>query len=251
MTQEEQGRISSKTDNEAPDLASFLTATPTIESCHPDVAAFAGKHSAGASNILEKAVRSYYAVRDGILYDPYTCVLTVDHLKASHTLLAGRAWCVPKAILLAACCRALGIPARLGFADVRNHLSTERMRQNMKTDIFSWHGYTAIYLRGKWVKATPAFNIELCRKFNLIPLEFDGLSDSLFHSFDAVGNRHMEYLNYRGEYADTPLEAIHATFTELYGREYLPSERDANVNFDADVEAETRNISPGNTSQGI
>ena len=221
-------------------LDPYLMATPTIESDHPEVIAFAQKQTSGAQDTTETAVRLYYAVRDGIRYDPYTCILTVDHLKASHTIRAGRAWCVPKAILLAACCRALGIPARLGYADVRNHLSTERMRQSMKTDVFSWHGYTAIYLQGQWVKATPAFNIELCRKFNLIPLEFDGRSDSLFHSFDAVGNRHMEYLHYRGEFADTPLAAIYETFTQKYGKDYLSGGPSKDADFDADVEAETQ-----------
>lgn len=240
MSKQENGRPD-KTIDALPDLASFLVATPTIESDHPEVAAFARRHAAGAKDEVETAVRLYYAVRDGIRYDPYTCILTVDHLKASHTLRTGRAWCVPKAILLAACCRALGIPTRLGYADVRNHLSTERMRQSMKTDVFSWHGYTAIYLHGQWVKATPAFNIELCRKFNLIPLEFDGRSDSLFHSFDAAGNRHMEYIHYRGEFADTPVAAIYETFTQKYGKDYMPGGSNEKADFDADVEAETRN----------
>ena len=222
------------------DLALYLAATPTIESAHPEVIAFTRQHVAGAKDDVEKAVRLYYAVRDGIRYDPYLVELTVDGLKASNTLRVGRAWCVPKAILLAACCRSLGIPARLGYADVRNHLSTARMRQNMQTDVFTWHGYTAIHLNGEWVKATPAFNIELCRKFELLPLEFDGRTDSLFHSFDAVGNRHMEYLKYRGEFAATPIAAIEATFAELYAARELAGRLGENADFDADVEAETR-----------
>lgn len=221
-------------------FAPFLTATPTIESDHAEVAAFAAKHAAEARDPVDKAVRLYYAVRDGIRYDPYTCVLSVDGLKASQTLRAGRAWCVPKAILLAACCRSVGIPARLGYADVRNHLSTARMRQNMRTEVFYWHGYTSLFLEGNWVKATPAFNVELCRKFDLLPLEFDGRSDSLFHSFDALGNRHMEYLNYRGEFADIPLAAIEATFSEFYSVEELAGGQERNADFDADVEAEMR-----------
>ena len=222
------------------DLSLFLKATATIESGHPDVVAFANKHLGGAQNEVDKAVRLYYAVRDGIRYDPYTAVLTVDGLKASQTLKAARAWCVPKAILLAACCRAAGLPARLGYADVRNHLSTSRMRQNMQTEIFRWHGYTSICIEGNWVKATPAFNVELCRKFDLLPLEFDGRSDSLFHSFDAIGNRHMEYLRYRGEFADTPIAAIEATFQDLYRESWLAEGKafGEEADFDRDVEAE-------------
>jgi transglutaminase-like putative cysteine protease len=233
-------------------LAPFLAATPTIEAHHPEVKAFAARHAAGGGNDAAKAVRLYYAVRDGIRYDPYTCVMTVDGLKASQTLAARRAWCVPKAILLAACCRSLGIPARLGYADVRNHLSTARMRQNMQTDVFYWHGYTSIHLDGTWVKATPAFNVELCRKFRLLPLEFDGHTDSLFHPFDEVGNRHMEYLNYRGEYEDTPIDAIVATFMKLYADSDLTGGKGIgnDADFDADVDAETRGCLP-RTERGL
>jgi transglutaminase-like putative cysteine protease len=123
---------------------------------------------------------------------------------------------VPKAVLLAALCRAVGIPACVGFADVRNHLSTERLREHMDTDVFYFHGYTSIYLNDKWVKATPAFNVELCEKFSLHPLEFDGLADSLYHEFDTSGNKHMEYLKDRGEYVDVPFEEMMAIFDEHY-----------------------------------
>jgi transglutaminase-like putative cysteine protease len=141
---------------------------------------------------------------------------------------------VPKAILLAACCRALEIPARLGFADVRNHLSTARMRAHMKTDVFVWHGYTSIYIDENWVKATPAFNIELCEKFRLKPLDFDGGSDSIYHPFDQLGNKHMEYIRNRGEFPDVPIDKIIETFQRHYS-ENLSSE---GSDFDKDVDQE-------------
>ena len=192
--------------------ADFITSTPTIEADHSEVKSFASLHAGECASEIERAVRLFYAVRDSVRYDPYRIDLTTDGMKASTTLSTSRGWCVSKAILLAACCRTLGIHARLGFADVRNHLSTERLRQRMRTDIFYWHGYTEILLAEKWVKATPAFNIELCEKFGLLPLEFDGLNDSLYHPFDIEGNRHMEYVNQRGFYADLPLEEIITTF---------------------------------------
>jgi transglutaminase-like putative cysteine protease len=165
---------------------------------------------------VEQAIALYYAVRDGFRYDPYDISLNPDAFKASNILALGKGWCVAKAILLAACCRSIGIPSRLGFADVSNHLSTERMRQVMQTNVFYWHGYTSIFLNNKWVKATPAFNIELCDRFHLKPLEFDGTEDSIYHEFDELGNKHMEYLNDRGEYSDLPLEALIETFAEHY-----------------------------------
>ena len=217
-----------------------LAPTGIVDADHPEVVSFARTHSESCASDRERAVALYYAVRDGFRYDPYNAVVTPESLRASATLELGRGWCVSKAILLAAACRAIGIPARLGFADVVNHLSTERMRQSMETDVFYWHGYTSIHLPMEqgWVKATPAFNIELCEKFGLLPLEFDGREDSLYHPFDREGQRHMEYVNERGEYDDVPFEEIVATFRERY-----PDAMNASMlsgDFERDVEAETR-----------
>ena len=171
---------------------------------------------AGVEEDTKRAVAVYYAIREGILYDPYSADISVSGLKATTDLEEKRGWCVSKAILLAACCRALGIPARLGYADVLNHLSTEKLRQRMKTNVFYWHGYTALYLDDRWVKATPAFNIELCEKFGLKPLEFNGRDDSIYHAFAQAGNRHMEYLHDRGQFLEPPIEAMRRTFDEYY-----------------------------------
>lgn len=194
-----------------------LAATPLVDSDHPAVRAFAARHATGDDDI-ERAVALYYAVRDGFRYDPYRVDLSPAGMRASTVLAAGYGWCVNKAALLAAAARAAGIPARLGFADVRNHLSTERMRQTMTTDVFIWHGYTELFLDGAWRKATPAFNVELCQRFGLRPLEFDGRADSIYHPFDLAGNRHMEYLRDRGSYADIPLPQLLTDFRATYPR---------------------------------
>ncbi len=214
----------------------FTRPTRTIESTHADVAGFTRHLIGDAASDIEQAVRLYYGVRDLIRYDPYRIDLTVEGMKASAALATRHGWCVSKAVLLAACCRSLGIPARLGFADVRNHLSTERMRQRMRTDIFYWHGYTEIWLAAKWVKATPAFNLELCERFRLLPLEFDGQTDSLYHPYDSQGNRHMEYVNHRGSYSDLPMEEIIGTFREEYG--FAERSDMAEASFDEDVKRE-------------
>jgi transglutaminase-like putative cysteine protease len=211
-----------------------LMPTAFIDSDNQKIIEYSRSHSDNVTGHKQKAVSLYYAVRDGIRYDPYSLDMTVDGLRASTILANGRGWCVTKAVLLAACCRVAGIPSRLGFADVRNHLTTERLRQIMKTDIFFWHGYTSIWLEGSWVKATPAFNIELCEKFRIRPLEFDGVADSIYHPFDLEGKRHMEYLNYRGEFDDVPMDQMIATFLEKYSMD--PEWK--NADFDTDVDKE-------------
>ncbi|HDP25674.1 MAG TPA: transglutaminase family protein [Deltaproteobacteria bacterium] len=220
------------------DMQQYLQPTPTMDFDTPEVLEFAFRNAGDSSEQRLQAVSLYYAVRDGIRYDPYTIDLSINGLKASTTLLTGRGWCVAKAILLAACCRAHAIPARLGYADVRNHLTTARMREQMKTDIFYYHGYTSIYINGKWLKATPAFNIELCEKFRLRPLEFDGQSDSIYHPFDLDGKQHMEYLRNRGEYADVPLDDMMETFS----REYIVEASWNEANFDQEVDKETEHL---------
>jgi len=199
-----------------------LRPTELIDSDHPVVGEFARAHGRGADD-RERAVALYYAVRDGFRYDPYRIDPSPQGMKASTVLANGYGWCVPKATLLAAACRALRIPARVGFADVRNHLSTARMRAVMQTDVFHWHGYTDILIDGSWRKATPAFNLELCERFDLLPLEFDGRGDSLYHPFDRHGHRHMEYVLQRGSFDDVPLAQMTADFERLYPH-WLPQQ---------------------------
>ena len=215
----------------------MIAATPLIDSDHPAVIAFATRHATGIDD-RERAVTLYYAVRDGFRYDPYHVDLSVQGMKASSVLATGHGWCVTKAALLAAAARAAGIPARLGYADVRNHLSTERMRQTMQTDVFIWHGYVDLWLDGRWRKATPAFNVELCDRFGLLPLEFDGRGDSIYHPFDKAGNRHMEYVSQRGSFDEMPRTQIVADFEATYpgwGARLTPGE-----DFLADVAREQR-----------
>jgi transglutaminase-like putative cysteine protease len=228
------------TEQQSEDLSPFLAPGPTVESEHPWVVAMAERVTGDATDPTDRAVRLYYAVRDEIRYDPYQSELSIEGLRARRTLEIGRGWCVSKAVLLAACCRAVEVPARLGFADVRNHLSTEKMRQRMKTDVFYWHGYTSIHLDGQWLKATPAFNVELCEKFGLAALDFDGTEDSIYHPFDLEGNRHMEYLQDRGEMAEPPIDEIIATFRRHYPhwREDYTAEGGADGDFDGEVERE-------------
>jgi transglutaminase-like putative cysteine protease len=224
-----------------PSPADCLLPGRFIDSNHPAIIATARSLADPAGDELKTAVALYYLVRDSIRYNPYRVDTFPAAYLASATLAAAEGWCVTKALLLAALCRAAGVPSRVGYADVRNHLSTERLRQAMQTDVFYFHGYTSIYLGGRWVKATPAFNIELCQKFGLAPLEFNGLEDSLYHPFDLAGNRHMEYLNERGDYFDLPfeelMEAMRAHYPRMFGTDAAGAVPDAS-SWAAEVEAE-------------
>lgn len=184
----------------------------------PGIVNFARETCAGVTDEVEKAVGLYYAVRDTIIYTPYFDFRSEDTYRASACLSRGSGFCVSKAALLAAAARVVGIPARPGYADVRNHLCTPRLRALMGTDVFYYHSYTDLYLRGRWVKATPAFDRGLCERFGVKTLEFDGTEDSLMHPYNERGRRHMEYLCDRGPTKDVPVQEIMETFTREYPR---------------------------------
>ncbi len=196
----------------------WLSSTPFVDSDAPAVAAFARAAAGGETDPLRRAVALFYAVRDGITYTPYCDFTSPETYRASAVLARGAGFCVGKAALLAAAARAEGIPARLRFADVRNHLCTPRLRALMGGDVFYYHGYVELLLEGRWVKATPAFDGALCDKFGVLPLPFDGRTDSIFHPYDRAGRRHMEYLRDRGAHADVPAGDIAATFAREYPR---------------------------------
>jgi len=198
-------------------MKEFLQPGRFIDSDHPHVVEFAAQHATGNGH-REKAVSLYYAVRDRVRYNPFQNYTVDDAYRGSTCLERGEGWCVPKAALLAACARATGIPARVGYADVKNHLTSPALTAKMGTDLFVYHGYTDLFLEGKWVKATPAFNLAMCTRFRVKPLEFDGREDSIFHPFDEDERRHMEYVCFRGTYADVPADDIRRVFAETYPR---------------------------------
>jgi transglutaminase-like putative cysteine protease len=224
----------------------YLAATPFIDSDHAAVRALArevvGEEPGKPLGPKAKAIRLYYAIRDRFLYDPYSVEVSLDGLRASSVVARGHGFCVNKAILLAAVARAEGIPARLGLADVKNHLATERLRAQMGTDIFYYHGFTELHIEGRWVKATPAFNLALCERFRVLPLEFDGETDSVFHPFDADNRRHMEYVAERGSYADMPFDEWRAAMLTHYPD--LMREDRAGGDFAAEAAAENHNNKP-------
>ena len=164
----------------------------------------------------EKAKELFYPVRDEVKYNPHLALCSIEDYRASKTLQRGEGFCIQKAVVLTALARAVDIPARLGFADIRNHLAPKELIEMMGTNIFYYHGYSELWLNNKWVKATPAFNIEMCNKFDIKPVEFDGDSDAVFHKRNKKGDLHIEYLKHHGTFADLPFREITQAFINHY-----------------------------------
>jgi transglutaminase-like putative cysteine protease len=157
----------------------------------------------------------YYKVRDAFLYDPYHLDLTESGLTASNVLGKKRAWCVEKSSVLAAAARKFGIPSRLGYAIVTNHVGVEKLSQYLRREEIVFHGFVELFIEGKWVKCTPAFDQRICRVSGVSALDWDGEHDSLFQEFDH-GRKFMEYLHFYGMFDDVPIELMNAEMKKYY-----------------------------------
>jgi transglutaminase-like putative cysteine protease len=191
-----------------------LSPTEFIESTAPGVVRLAG--ALARADPAATSVALFDWVRDHVRYDPRAALDGRGEYRATAVLARSRGFCIQKAVLLAAMARAAGIPSRLGFADVRNHRCPPWLREFMGTDVFVFHGYVELFLGGRWVKATPAFDAESSRRAGVLPVELDGTNDAMLHPVDPMGHPYIEYLRYRGVYADLPYEEIMAAFREAY-----------------------------------
>jgi len=213
----------------------YLSPTAIIDNDHEKIIEYANDIVSDAGkDPIDRAVKLYYTVRDDIWYDPYYPFYLPEHYRASNILKSGRGFCISKVSLLCALGRACNIPARAGFATVKNHLATRKLLDYLGSDLFVYHSFTEFFLEGRWVKATPAFNIELCKKHHVIPLEFNGREDSIFHTFNTEKKQFMEYLEFHGSYADIPVETILSEWKKVYGKDRVRKWIDNLEKLDAD-----------------
>lgn len=195
-------------------MENFLRETAYLNYSHPAFDEFL-KDLTWSGDETEKALQLYYRVRDAFLYDPFHLDLRPQSLIASDILTKKRAWCVEKAIVLAACARKKGIPSRLGYAIVVNHIGTDKLEKYLRKKEIVFHGYVSLFLDGKWVKCTPAFDQRVCRINKVSPLEWDGKTDSMFQEFE--GNQQfMEYVYFYGEFDDVPVELMNNEMNKHY-----------------------------------
>jgi transglutaminase-like putative cysteine protease len=193
--------------------AVYLAPAEFVDSGHPLVTAKAGELCTTARARRDAARAVFYFVRD-LRYEGGDFE-DLEIYRASSVLGAGHGYCVGKAALCTALARAAGIPARLRFADVRNHLASPRLLAAMGTDIFAWHGYSQLFVGGRWVSVSPTFDPAACRRAGVPPLEFDGEHDALLQSFDGTGAT-MAYLKWHGSFHDVPAQFLAAEMPRLY-----------------------------------
>jgi transglutaminase-like putative cysteine protease len=164
----------------------------------------------------EKTKLLYLKVRDSWRYDPYHLSFSKENYKASTIAGKPKGHCVEKSIILIACLRALGIPARLHLGKVKNHIGVERLTEKFGTNELTPHGMVNVYLNHKWLKLSPAFNKTMCEIYNVSPSEFDGENNSYLQEFNNDGKIFMEYLEDYGHFEDVPLEFMINNVKEHY-----------------------------------
>ncbi len=207
-------------------MEEYLRCTETIDcDAHP-IREKARELTYGLTTDEEKAISLYYFVRDQVKHNPYAPVFMPDRYKASTTLQEGNGSCQQKSVLLAALARAVGIPSRIGFVDIYDHLISDRFREMAGgTNLLSLHGYAELFINGKWVHASPAYDIAACRKHRFVPVEFDGVNDAKDSAYDQDGRQHIEHAKDHGTFADFPLDWIRE-----YTRQFVAS---LGLDFDA------------------
>jgi len=206
-------------------MDAYLKPTAFFDYDKPEVQAWIDQQLEGVpDNRVEQIKALYLAVRDNISYNPYVFSSDPNTFSASYALQASESYCIPKAVLLGAAARSIGIPSRLGLADVRNHLSSPKLIEWLQSDVFRMHGYIELYLNDQWVKATPAFNRKLCELMKVEVLEFDGVNDSIFQEYTESGAAHMEYITDHGVFDDVPYGFIMEGLQAAYGHLFNPVE---------------------------
>lgn len=193
----------------------YLKETSFLDYTHPSFDEFTKELKLENSSDKEIAIHLYYLVRDYFIYDPYHLDLTEKGLKASNVLSKRRAWCVEKSTVLAALARKFGIPSRLGYGIVTNHIGVEKLTVILRRDEIVFHGYVELFIENKWVKCTPAFDERICQLMKVTPLEWDGETDSLFQEFEAQ-QKFMEYLHFYGDFSDVPMKLMNAEMKKYY-----------------------------------
>lgn len=206
------------------DREQFLRPAPGIQSDHPEVIALARRVAGGTAaqvGVVRAARRLFYFARDQVAYSVYVPWEELEDYLALNTLARGRGFCVQKAALLCALARAAGIPARLGFADIKNHLLPEHLEDMIPDKVLYYHCFVEWRLEGNWRKATPSFDRALSEKKGWRLVEFDPAGDALLPSHDLEGRRHVQYLRYHGWREGVPLQEFIAANTAGCGQEAM------------------------------
>lgn len=188
----------------------YLRPTFFIDSDADAVAEKAAALTGTLKDERARAVRMFTFVRDEIKYNLFTPRTAPEDFRASVVLSRGAGYCVQKAVLFTALNRAAGIPARLRFAEIRNHRTSSELLNKRGSNVFVYNGLAEVLLSGNWIKAAPTYDAAYCLKNGFSMVDFDGTQDALLPSQTPDGDPHIDYLKDRGSYEDLPFDTLRA-----------------------------------------
>ena len=188
--------------------ASSLKPSYCIDSDAKNIREKATRLTAHLSGARAKARRLFDYVRDEIRYNFGPAVYEPSHFKASHTLELGNGFCMQKAALYAALCRASGIPARIGFQHLIDYKIVGPFFDMLGGNELMNHGMNAVYLEGRWLAVDATLDRALCERKSYRLVEFDGRHDALLPKTDHTGKPHFTIRRQKGFYNDTPQFAM-------------------------------------------
>ena len=199
------------------DITKYLQSTEFLDFNKKRVSNKAFEIIEGLKTNKEKAIALFYWVRDEIRYMMSAFYMIKSNFKASVTLRRGYGFCVSKAVLLSSFARAVGIPAKVHLADIRNNKVPQEVIDYLGTNIFYMHGYSELYIDNKWIKATPVFDKNTSIRAGFLPLvEFDGINNGILSKYDPDGNLFVEYIKDRGVYVELPYDEMNQVIRKKY-----------------------------------
>jgi transglutaminase-like putative cysteine protease len=188
-------------------MEKYLRCTEIIDCDTESIVEKAQSLTEGLQTDREKAVALFYFVRDEIKHNPYATGMEYNRYKASLTLELGEGFCSHKSILLAALARVVGIPARIGFVAIHDHLISDTFKEMIGgINILPLHGYAEFFIEGKWVHASPSYDVAICQKNRYVTVEFDGMNNAKDSPYDRDGKKHIEHIKDHGTFDDLPWE---------------------------------------------
>lgn len=203
------------------ELEFFLEPAEGIQCAHPEVLALARQVARGSHNDVEAAGRLFEYVRDTVRYSVQVPYAPMEQYLALNTLQRGWGYCVQKSAVLVALARALGIPARLGLADIENHILPPAMVHMLGSNIIYYHCFAEWWIGGQWLKATPSFDRQLCTERGWRLVEFVPGANLMLPETDLAGNPHVSYIRYHGWRQGVPLEEMLQGWQETMGPQGL------------------------------
>lgn len=166
----------------AEELDQYLQASDYLDADHPLVVKQAKALTEGSRTDAEKVGKIYRYVRDM----PYDILESFRYLaqgkhRASDVLEAGHAFCMGKASSFVSLCRAVGVPARIGFQQLHcpdKEFMSEEVRQLWRDRPLPWHSLGEAFVNGQWLKldATIPANVAKAKGKPYLR-DYDGATD--------------------------------------------------------------------------